>query len=1174
MTPEAAQEALEEGKRVESQLTDSKAAEELPHKDLERTQVLHLLSAVFGNQVEGVAGIFNDLDVDHFLSDNAAVIEAGDQPEASGAVIGDGHYDGPALLESTVPLRTQDQSGEEATVDLGLEHAEGEIQPADPLVEVGIPSELGEGIELPESEVGIGLVGAPEERAPSIVDQTVAVYPEVAEDTSLAVAPSPTGVETFTLLQSPDAPSSATYQLSLPENASLVATEDGGAEVSAGQQPMLRIFPPAAMDAEGNSVPVSFAVSGNSFTVKAEPHEGAAYPILVDPVIESHDWYGYQNPDGLSAWQGSSNAPGLDANKQSALGYPGTDLRAVNGYTLPYNAKAHWAYSVPRYDSDLKEFGAPPTSYISSMFLTHLFFITKDNEGYPMMAAGIWNPSVNNWVTAWGHGGNEGNLENLATTYTFSTASQDAKQAIDNEFWVGAAHTMTSDRESYVGYTTVELADSEPPGIGSFAPPEKWLNVSYPSTQFKTTDKGLGVKLFQVNEVGGEGKKWVLFGGCIGTVSYPCPRTVSNLTASFFIEPKTMSNGIHKLEAITTDPTGNQSTPYKFTLKIDHTAPKVELSGTAANQTSFQRPRYAIIATDFDGTTAEPQSGIASTEITVDGKKVDSTAAGCPTENCSLKREWILKSDEYAVGKHAVVVKATDGAGNTTEKSLTVTIERDKTPPEILKTSGSLENAPSGWIEQKAYEIKLLAGDGGYGVTSVAFTMDGKVVNETKGTCLDGNCQYFFEAKPNMAVYDGGAHPAELIVRDGAGNVTKRAWTVNVDPQGSVSAGEAVDTLEAMEETTEESPVAPSSEIIPPEELAAGINPALKSSGSELTSTGTGATTLMTTDPKAALTIEGGEGNIVVTPVAGAGTTASEVVSGVAAVSGGTGVDTVTRPIYDGAQTFKAIRDETAPETYSWKVSLNKGQTLKAVDAEHVAIFNADATQALAITAQPAHDATGKAVPTSVSASEGSVLTLTVKYKGGGFVYPIIGGPAFQSSYTQPIIWEPAPPPAENGLEDVLVAAVSGPQFVGCPEGDACASSGEPFKKYAFRQCIYVGWPVNDCTVYEWKIKGFYYYTGFLAHQSNRAPKCEGWAEPGLGVEEGYCKWVGANWQGCCAPGMPAYHITSQTQWYLSTTTPPTAKSAPRYITVQMFGSGNVLATKSSDICNPLSACK
>lgn len=1173
MSPEAAQKALEEGERVESQLTDSKAAEQLPHRDLDRAQVLQLISSVFGTQIEGVAGVFNDLDVDHFLSDNAAVIDAGDQPEASGVVIGDGNYKGPALLESTVPLRTEDQSGEEATVDLGLEHADGEIQPATPLVEVGIPSELGEGIELPESEVQIALEGAPAERSPSIVNQTVAVYPEVADDTSFAVAPSPTGVETFTLLQSADAPTSSTYQLSLPEGASLTATEDDGAEVSTDQQSVLRIFPPAAMDAEGNDVPVSLEVSGNSFTVHAEPQEGAAYPILVDPVVESHNWYGYSNPDGLAAWQGSSNDQGLLANKQSALGHPGTDLRAVKGFGLAKNAQAQWAYSVPRYESDQKEFGTPPTSYISSMVLTNLFFVTnEDKSAYPWMAAGIWDPSVANWASGWAHAGNTGNLENLATTYTFNTTNQNAKQAVDNELWAGEAHTMTSDRETYVGYATVEIADQVAPKIGSLVPPEGWVNNAAPVIPYSATDTGLGIKEVTVAQVGGA-NKWANSLTCSGTVSYPCPRSWKSENYPLQYQPSALPQGIDKMTATAKDPTGNTSVPYEFTLKVDHTAPKVELLGTAVNQTLFQRPRYTVIANDYDGTKAEPQSGIAGTEVTVDGKKVDSATAGCAgTDNCSFTREWVLKSDEYTVGKHTVIVKATDGVGNTTEKTLYVTVERDKTPPEILTETGSLENAPSGWVEQKTYETRLMTGDTGYGVTSVAFKMDGTLVKEQKGSCPDGYCKFFFSVTPSMASYKGGAHAAEYVVKDGAGNVTTKKWTVNIDPKGAVSAAEAVDTIEAMEETTEAAPVAPAEELLDPAEIKEGNNPALAKNEGELTSTGTAATTAITTNPSEGITIKGAEGNIAITPVGGTGGTANEVASGVAAVSGGTGVDTVTRPIYEGDQTFKTIRDETAPETYSWKISLNKNQTLKAIDSEHVAIFNGDGTQALAITAEAAHDATGKAVPTSLSASEGNVLTLTVKYRGGGFVYPIIGGPAFQSSYTLPVIWEPPPSPPSEGMtkaegeaivnSETEYASISAPQYVGCPEtGEACASSSAPYRTYAFWACSSL--PFIGCSVWEERIKGFFYYNYSQAWKSKREPKCSHQAGPTFSVSEDYCSWVGPDHQ----PYENGYHITSQVRFNVSAV--QVQYTSQKFLTVRIYGSGNAYVTPSSNICNP-----
>jgi hypothetical protein len=686
------------------------------------------------------------------------------------------------------------------------------------------------------------------------------------------------------------------------------------------------------------------------------------------------------------------------------------------------------------------------------------------------------------------------------------------------------------------------------------------------------SDKGLGVYEIAAGELTKSGGKvWTTKQGCIGIVSSPCPRNWSEDGKTSWLKllkPSELPQGINKLYVVARDPVNNSSTAYEFSLKVDHTAPSVALSGSMTTS-KFEKPepQYVLVAKSSDGTEAAPQAGIASTEITLDGKVVDSTSAGCATQNCAVTREWVLNSTNYSPGAHTVVVKVTDGAGLVTQKTIKVNLVADTAAPELTSLTGGLENAPSGWVEQKSYSLNASAADAGYGVTSIEFLMDGKVASKKTQSCPAGACAGNLSTSLNMAAYKGGAHTAEYVVKDGAGNVVKKAWTVNVDPSGAVSAAEAVDTLEAIEETTEASPIAPSEEVIDPSEVEAGNNPGLEASEGELTSTGTGATTVMTTDPKEGLTIESGEGDISITPIGGAEGTASEVASDVAAVSGGSSVDTVTRPIYDGSQTFKAIRDETAPETYSWKVSLNEGQMLKAIDSEHVSIFNQDGTQALAITAQPAHDATGKEVPTSVSASEGNVLTLTVKYKGKGFIYPIIGGPAFQASYTLPVIWEPAPPPAEAGAEEVLIVSGSAPQYAGCPaSGEACASSSEPYKTYAAERCVKV--PAVGCTSWGWKIKGFFYYTGFLAHFSKRQPKCDGWAWPTLEVSEDYCEWVGPNWQSCCQ----GYHISSQTRFILKRTAPPTATDT-RYITMWLFGSGYWKATTSDKICNPTQNC-
>src|SRR4051794_2140020 len=114
---------------VEGQLTDSQAAEELPHQDLERAEAILLTEQVFGSQLESPAGLFDDMHVEKFLSDHAAVTEAGANSEASGIVIGGGasaanetaSEEESVLLQSILPLRVEGDKGNKETVDLGLE---------------------------------------------------------------------------------------------------------------------------------------------------------------------------------------------------------------------------------------------------------------------------------------------------------------------------------------------------------------------------------------------------------------------------------------------------------------------------------------------------------------------------------------------------------------------------------------------------------------------------------------------------------------------------------------------------------------------------------------------------------------------------------------------------------------------------------------------------------------------------------------------------------------------------------------------------------------------------------------------------------------------------------------------------------------------------------------------
>src|SRR5262249_46622213 len=109
----------------------------------------------------------------------------------------------------------------------------------------------------------------------------------------------------------------------------------------------------------------------------------------------------------------------------------------------------------------------------------------------------------------------------------------------------------------------------------------------------------------------------------------------------------------------------------------------------------------------------------------------------------------------------------------------------------------------------------------------------------------------------------------------------------------------------------------------------------------------------------------------------------------------------------DGALTFETIRDSSASEIYSWTVGLEGGETLKLESPQYAEVYYPSGHAAFGISAEPASDAVGAAVPTELSVSEGNVLTLTVKHHSASFVYPILAGAGWQGGFVEHVIAGP-----------------------------------------------------------------------------------------------------------------------------------------------------------------------
>jgi NHL repeat len=564
------------------------------------------------------------------------------------------------------------------------------------------------------------------------------------------------------------------------------------------------------------------------------------------------------------------------------------------------------------------------------------------------------------------------------------------------------------------------------------------------------------------------------------------------ISGSWVMSADSYSVGKHKVEVIASDAVGRVSTKtYEVETHGDLSNPTVALSGSMTEQSTLgtTRPSYKlkVLASD-PGLAEERKSGVASTSIKVDGALVDSTNPGCPAGGCSITREWTLNSNNYATGSHSVEVKATDAAGRSTVKTLSVSIARDVTAP----TFASLDpfyTAPSGWVDQKTYRIQSLVTDAdGYGVTSVQLKLDGSVVLSTTQTCPAGGCSKVFGSEPplDMEPYSGGAHPAELIATDGAGNTRKRSWTVNVNPAGQIPAIEAVSTLQALEDVAEEEIVSP---LTIDNAYYAGPdgNPILEEDTAGFHTDGAPAETTVSNDAADGFTVETPEGPVAVTPL-GTDATASPVnlASDAAVVASNTdaSVDSVLLPIFDGAMTFQSIRDRTAVETFSWSVTLHEEQYLEPIDSDTAVVYWNPEHPAFTIQAGLAHDADGSSVPTTLNVSGQNIITLTVNHRAGNpaagyapFVYPIIAGAGWEGGFKTHYIEMPPPsvPVTEQPTPTNLETIVSYELQVGAPEpvpeseadgGGATASSAsrERRRKFLRSVCAHSAewWESND----------------------------------------------------------------------------------------------------------------
>ncbi|MEF9907136.1 DNRLRE domain-containing protein [Streptomyces sp. P9-A2] len=124
--------------------------------------------------------------------------------------------------------------------------------------------------------------------SPAELSETgLVIYPNTQQDAdTVAVRNSTSAVEVFHLLRSPNAPQSFTYTANIQPGHEITAVSENTLMISDAEGDATAfISAPLALDAKGETVPVSMRLSGNDIIVSLAPAPGqtVTFPVLLDP---------------------------------------------------------------------------------------------------------------------------------------------------------------------------------------------------------------------------------------------------------------------------------------------------------------------------------------------------------------------------------------------------------------------------------------------------------------------------------------------------------------------------------------------------------------------------------------------------------------------------------------------------------------------------------------------------------------------------------------------------------------------------------------------------------------------------------------------------------------------------------------------------------------------------
>jgi len=624
-----------------------------------------LLRTAFPRELE----VLNS-DPGRFLSDAQLVASLG----ASGAVVrGEGET---SLLETTVPLRTEDEEGRLAKVDLSLKAIPGGFETDNAIAGLRLPDSADKGVEVGEAGVEIRQAGAADSDARRYGDKNL-FYHEALPDTDLLASATSFGVELYDLLRSEDSPQDLRFRIAVPDGAELRSDGRGGAEVLREGERLTLIPRPSAKDAQGTDVPIQTEVREGSLVVHVPHRTGDyTYPILVDPIAEDwvnqgKNWYGGDNWGALSngAWKWDPESNG-DYHHDICCweGSHAGLLTIAEPVFFGPEQFGQWSYSTQN----------------EHVYIPHIWLIPfnrADNgcgSQQPHDYAGLWNPESELWSPIW---------IDYAKTYGNLAGDGVGRALVIGEGSGPPGVWLACQRVLYVGGAGVWLTDDYPPiifGVDGL-PPDEWIsNEDHLHIEVATGDEGLGVHAVNVNLDGGESIEDKV-GGCTGLYGNRCP---NNYTTAFNATGASFRQGIRTNSVSAEDPIG-RGVSSQFQSKVDYSPPEVELKGQLARETNTEvelgeeqpaqdqgeegedelsLPVYHLNIRATDGSNASNetrQSGMRDIKLRLDSEELEVPweEQECSQDSCEMEENYPLQLTGLKAKKHKLVVEAIDWVG-------------------------------------------------------------------------------------------------------------------------------------------------------------------------------------------------------------------------------------------------------------------------------------------------------------------------------------------------------------------------------------------------------------------------------------------------------------------------------------------------------------------------------